>query len=177
MKCPHCGKEVVEGLTTCPHCAKEVSVAAPAQASGFFPATWQKRFINTVIDNVALFIVGGILGVLIGDYSNILALFISVAFFAIFEVLTQKTPGKYLTKTKVVSREGTKPAFGNIIGRSFARLIPFDALSFIYVHPIGWHDSLSATLVVPDSYRCHCSYWYPRNFSDSGSWRCPAEVP
>jgi uncharacterized RDD family membrane protein YckC len=56
-----------------------------------------------------------------------------------------------ITKTKVVSRKtGKKPPFWTIVGRTFARLIPFDGFSFLTENPIGWHDSLSGTMVVND---------------------------
>jgi uncharacterized RDD family membrane protein YckC len=85
--------------------------------------------------------------------SSIVALLLNVLYFVIFEGILQKTPAKYITKTKVVMRDGSKPPLKNIIGRSFARLIPFDQFSFLFgANPVGWHDSLSKTMVVPSSY-------------------------
>ena len=56
------------------------------------------------------------------------------------------TPGKCATNTVIVNEAGNRPNFGQILGRTFARLIPFDALSFFSAR--GWHDSLSGTYVV-----------------------------
>jgi hypothetical protein len=79
----------------------------------------------------------------------ILPLFI--IYYCLFESLWQRTPGKFLTGTKVVNLDGSKPSFLRILGRSFARYIPFDNLSFLFMTR-GWHDYLSKTLVVPKSY-------------------------
>lgn len=71
-------------------------------------------------------------------------------YFVVCEGLWQKTLGKLITKTKVVDREGNKPSFLKILGRSIARYIPFEQFSFLFgSFPVGWHDSLSKTLVVP----------------------------
>ncbi len=149
MFCSHCGHKISEGTEVCSACGKDL---VTAETSSFVTASWQKRFLNLVIDTIALFILGGIMGVLFGDFPNYVSLLVTIVFYIVFEALTQKTPGKFLTKTKVVSRSGLKAPFWNIVGRSCARYIPFDALSFIYVHPIGWHDRASGTLVVADSY-------------------------
>ena len=63
-----------------------------------------------------------------------------------------KTPAKFLTKTKVVTKFGTKPSFWTIVGRTLCRLIPFEAFSFLGSRPVGWHDSISGTLVVNDTF-------------------------
>jgi uncharacterized RDD family membrane protein YckC len=65
------------------------------------------------------------------------------------ESIWQRTLGKLIVGTKVVDRQGNKPSFPKILGRSFARLIPFEFISFMLDgHPIGLHDSLSGTMVV-----------------------------
>lgn len=69
-------------------------------------------------------------------------------YYFIFESLTYKTLGKYVTNTKVVMITGENPTFKAILMRSFCRLIPFDALSFLGTNGKGWHDSISDTYVV-----------------------------
>jgi type II secretory pathway pseudopilin PulG len=50
-------------------------------------------------------------------------------------------------------KDGRKPPLKNILGRSLARYIPFEPFSFLTgSHPMGWHDRLSDTLVVPSNY-------------------------
>ncbi len=74
------------------------------------------------------------------------------AYWVIFEHFFQKTPAKFLTKTKVVTINGYKPSFWNIVGRTLCRFIPFEQFSFLGSTPVGWHDSISKTRVVRDSY-------------------------
>ncbi len=72
-----------------------------------------------------------------------------VLFHTIFEVLFQKTPGKFVTRTHVVNKNGDRPSFIKIVGRNLARLIPFNNVSFLFLTS-GWHDLASATRVVHD---------------------------
>lgn len=76
--------------------------------------------------------------------------FLYVMFLAIFEYFFGKTPGKFLTKTKVVKRNGSKPTFLNFLGRNTARLIPFDPISYLFLKR-GWHDQISGTYVIYDN--------------------------
>jgi uncharacterized RDD family membrane protein YckC len=124
------------------------------------PATILRRLSNFIIDRITAHLLGLVF--------IVTAYFVSEAFFGILyavgiivflgyhlicESLFQKTLGKVITKTKVVDREGNKPTFLRILGRSLARYIPFEPLSYLIgKHPMGWHDSLSKTLVVPDTY-------------------------
>lgn len=57
-----------------------------------------------------------------------------------------RTLAKYITGTKVISIDGEKPTFMQILGRTFSRIVPFDALSFLGEN--GWHDSWSDTRVI-----------------------------
>jgi len=69
-------------------------------------------------------------------------------YFCFFEGIFAATPAKYLTATRVGDEYGNKPRFGIIVKRSLSRLIPFDALSFLFSN--GWHDSISDTYVLND---------------------------
>jgi uncharacterized RDD family membrane protein YckC len=76
---------------------------------------------------------------------------LTVLFYYIgMESLFGKTFGKFITRTRVVNSAGGPPSFGQVVGRSLARFIPFEAFSFFggKGHPVGWHDSLSNTRVV-----------------------------
>jgi uncharacterized RDD family membrane protein YckC len=73
--------------------------------------------------------------------------FISIIlYYLLLEGVFNTTPGKCVTNTTIVNENGQRPRFGQILGRTFARLIPFDALSFFGTR--GWHDGLSGTYVV-----------------------------
>lgn len=69
-----------------------------------------------------------------------------------FEYLANgKSIGKMLTKTRVVSADGTKPTLNQLVKRNFTRIVPFDGFSFLTETPQGWHDRWSDTYVVDDS--------------------------
>ncbi|AZA90866.1 RDD family [Chryseobacterium nakagawai] len=57
-----------------------------------------------------------------------------------------KTVSKYITGTKVISTDGTKPTTQQITYRTLSRIVPFDGLSFLGIN--GWHDSWSDTRVI-----------------------------
>ena len=40
-----------------------------------------------------------------------------------------------------------RPTYGQILGRTFSRFVPFEAFSFL-PSPVGWHDRWSGTRVV-----------------------------
>jgi len=85
----------------------------------------------------------------VGDLEGYVVLFsITILYFGFMETLLSRSIGKYITNTIVVMEDGSKPAVGVIIKRSFCRLIPFDPLSFLNSNSRGWHDSISDTYVV-----------------------------
>ncbi len=119
------------------------------------------RFVNFLIDLIvriflmflisfigSLFIQPTEQGLVILSYVLIFGIFIG--YYTFMEIKFQKTVGKFVTKTKVVRINGEKPENGDIITRTFCRLIPFDSLSFLFVKN-GFHDSLSKTKVVKDT--------------------------
>ncbi len=79
---------------------------------------------------------------------SMLSLFISLTYYGMFESYLQRTPGKFITGTRVIRYDGNNPTEWNILIRSLLRQIPFEAISFIGPLPVGLHDSLSKTLVV-----------------------------
>ncbi|SMO62113.1 Uncharacterized membrane protein YckC, RDD family [Chryseobacterium rhizoplanae] len=67
-------------------------------------------------------------------------------YFLMENYLDGRTVAKYITGTKVISTDGTKPTTQQIIYRSLSRIVPFDALSFLGEN--GWHDKWSETRVI-----------------------------
>ena len=120
------------------------------------------RFANFLIDFIVWLILAFIISFIIGLFvqptdQGIITLFgyvlifgTFIGYYAIMEIKFQKTVGKFVTKTKVVKMNGEKPENGDIITRTFCRLIPFDRLSFLFVKN-GIHDFLSKTKVVKDT--------------------------
>lgn len=120
------------------------------------------RFVNLLIDFIVWLVLAFIISFVIGLFVQptdqgmisligyILIFGTFIAYYAIMEIKFQKTIGKFVTKTKVVKMNGEKPTDGDIITRTFCRLIPFDRLSFLFVKN-GIHDFLSKTKVVKDN--------------------------
>jgi uncharacterized RDD family membrane protein YckC len=72
-------------------------------------------------------------------------------FYFFFEYNWQRTPGKFLTKCRVINEYAEKPDLRQTLLRSLLRLVPFEAFScFADKYSVGWHDRWSKTVVVPD---------------------------
>jgi uncharacterized RDD family membrane protein YckC len=126
-----------------------------------------KRFLNYLIDRVAivgifaaLFFVGGLLenaGVISGviDFADeigavadfVLTALGTVFYYTLMESTFGRSLGKLVTGTKVINLEGKRPKVLTLLGRSFARLVPFEPFSF-FGNGGGWHDRWTDTRVV-----------------------------
>lgn len=71
---------------------------------------------------------------------------VTVAYYFVCEKTMQRTIGKFATNAVVINQYAEAPNDGSLIGRSFARLVPFEALSCLSDR--GWHDTWSKTYVV-----------------------------
>src|ERR1035437_6091988 len=103
-----------------------------------------KRFGNYIIDLIAIIIIEVILIPCISffiypEISNTNSItfkfYFYIGFFLyyfLFEVFTNKTLGKILTKTIVVDKKGNKPSIFKIFIRTICRLIPFDMFTFLF---------------------------------------------
>ena len=81
---------------------------------------------------------------------RLLGIAVIVVYYFIMESIAGKTLGKLLLKTRVVNMKGEKPTSKQILGRSFARVVPFEAFSFLGSSDRGWHDKWSNTMVVKE---------------------------
>ncbi len=117
------------------------------------------RFVNCIVDIFAAYIVvwGTIfVAAIILPFVEhpvvftILMLGSWFAYYAIMELLFQKTLGKILTRTRVVKLNGDRPGQGEIVVRTFIRFVPFDAITYLFMTH-GLHDALSKTKVIRDS--------------------------
>ncbi len=116
------------------------------------------RFLHFVIDTFAWLVVASLIGfllnpLLIDSNQNILVyLILAASFFGYYvfmETSYQKTLGKFITKTKVITIDGKKPSTADITRRTACRLIPFDRVSYFLLSN-GFHDKLSDTTVVKE---------------------------
>ena len=128
-----------------------------------------RRFFNLLIDTMVCWLLafvaafayvfyqvsqhGGVdlpqQGNLLRDYA--IGVAVMLLYYIPLEALFGCTLGKLITGTRVVSGDGGKPSWGQVAGRTFARLIPFEAFSVLFSkdwQSRGWHDALPRTWVV-----------------------------
>jgi uncharacterized RDD family membrane protein YckC len=140
----------------------------PFEVSDDIIASQGKRFLNYIIDVIFIYIIIFALSIFIGIVASILGnesyliwlenisdlegyvvfFVIMIPYYTLFEVFLGRTIGKFLTGTIVVDENGQKVNSQLILKRTFCRIIPFDALSFLGTPSRGWHDSMSDTYVV-----------------------------
>lgn len=124
------------------------------------------RFVNYIVDIIAILCLIFVFGVVMAIIANLfvlddlmykmgnlsdfegrlLFLAISIFYYSIFEGIFGRSFGKLITGTIVVDENGEKPSFSIIFKRTLCRLIPFEGFSFLGSR--GWHDSISGTYVV-----------------------------
>lgn len=137
---------------------------APKADPQRYLASSGKRLANYLLDRLGasllFFVVGFFFSSVVGPVEDrfagiygLLILAILPGYWVLFEHFMGKTPAKFLTKTKVVTKQGEKPSFPTVVLRTVCRFIPFEPFSFLGNKPIGWHDSISGTLVVDDTYQ------------------------
>ncbi len=125
-----------------------------------------KRLLNYIIDAMAISLIQTILVNTFGFLEKIplggsffygykvvfgLNVFFTPIYYILAEYLSDgKTLGKLITKTRAVTLTGDKPTLNQIIGRSFARVIPFEPFSYLGDQTNGWHDRMSETIVIDE---------------------------
>jgi len=123
-------------------------------------ASTGQRFGTMILDYIFYFIFAFILGIVsyligLGDViqnmnDNILGIIILIIYYVPQETFSGRTLGKLITGTKAVSEDGTNLTFGQALGRTLCRFIPFEAFSFLGRRgmPRGWHDKIPKTKVI-----------------------------
>jgi len=131
----------------------------------FQKASLLKRFLNLLIDYLAIMHFSIFVGVLLGmffvgigktEWVAILKnthINVALSWFLIFiyyvvceHYLNGMTLGKYATQTQVRSISGEKANLDDIIVRTLLRLIPLEPISIFFGK--SWHDQYSSTMVV-----------------------------
>jgi uncharacterized RDD family membrane protein YckC len=165
--CTECGKKTKEGAKFCDGCGHNLSNNPDKQKNvnsirKVEVTSSSKRLINFLLDNIigavgSIFILAfifGLLGLTTGyEDDSFWTLWGGVAIFLYFflcEFFWGKTLGKVFTRTRVVMESGEKPTIGAIFIRTLVRFIPLEIFSFSGSYPVGWHDSVSKTLVIDD---------------------------
>lgn len=75
---------------------------------------------------------------------------ITFLYYLFFEGIWRRTPGKWLSLTKVVSANGKKATFGQVIVRSIVRVVGVILIDSLFLPILGktLHDFASKTYVV-----------------------------
>lgn len=115
------------------------------------------RFLNFLIDFIVFSVLGTFFLVFLKKYTNLFqgetgiydrlfSLFMYFVYYLLFEFFTHTTPGKLVTRTKVVAEDFS---FGSILARSALRLIPLEPLTiFFNEEKLCWHDQFSKTKTI-----------------------------
>jgi uncharacterized RDD family membrane protein YckC len=126
----------------------------------FVPSSNGKRFANAAVD---LFICICLFSPMLPAFAFLapieekfgeqtaLWLFVILSrliYYIVFESVFKATPGKFITESRVLTDDEQMPNLDKVLGRTFARFIPFEAFSFFGDR--GWHDSISKTKVVDE---------------------------
>ncbi len=129
--------------------------------TAIIPSGWLKRSLNALIDGILYgSLAAGLLVWLNGVYEPELTdimLFLygwmaftvaGIIYYTAWEGATGRTPGKWLTGTKVfVAHNVTRPSWKRSLVRSLSRFIPFEPFSLFSARPVGWHDFFAGTVV------------------------------
>ena len=135
----------------------------------FQKASLLKRFLNLLIDYMAILHLSILVGVLLGMVFVVLGKnelvnvfknpYVSIAisgiviflyYFLCELFLKGKTLGKFATKTSVRNTSGERASSKEILIRSATRLIPLEPVSIFLGKDKAWHDDFSSTIVVDD---------------------------
>lgn len=120
------------------------------------------RFLHSVIDPICAYLCAILIififrflidfteSIAFGLLYIILAFSGFVGYYLVMEIKFQKTVAKFLTRTKVVATDGSRPSEKKIILRTMVRFFPLDGLSYLFLRE-GFHDSFSGTRVVKDN--------------------------
>lgn len=109
------------------------------------------RLANYLIDFVVIIMITIVLTIIFGSLTGsekLLIWGVAFVYYFILESLTGQTLGKVITHTKVVMKDGSKANVIRIFMRSFLRIVPIDALSYLFGRNDGLHDLLSGTRLV-----------------------------
>lgn len=151
--------------------AAQIADTMPQERLEIEPAGRWRRFFNLLIDYACfsllmmlvlvpyatwLYLDGGDAALEVLDEPNLLrdygvGIGAMLLYYIPLEGFFGFTVGKLITGTRVVNEDGGRPRWGQIVGRTFARLIPFEPFSVLFSNHKerrGWHDSLPKTYVV-----------------------------
>ncbi len=165
VRCMHCGNvsEFDTGYRVTPQFESiaEEKILPVEHKPDYTAASFGKRITNYIIDVIVVTILLNITGYYLqleiitpkGELTEtgiLVMLIIIPVYYLLMEYSLGKTMGKIITKTKVISTDGSKPSFLQCMVRALTRLLPMEQFSGLFFNGIFWHDSIPKTLVVDD---------------------------
>lgn len=131
-------------------------------------ASRRQRLVTIIIDTIVFIILTVLVRVFapflyyVFDYDGLLIwiselspaamVTINIGIFVLYYVLmewqAQRTLGKFVSGTKVVLADGTRPGLGAIVLRTACRYIPLEVFSVFGEGGRMWHDSIPNTYVI-----------------------------
>lgn len=143
-----------------PYSAPATPVADPVDAGAQRPASKLQRLFTFVVDYAGVMLVSMVAGFVIALVGGgealeattpvqemLFGVALYFGYYAVFEGLWSRTPGKWICGTVVLAQGGGRPSFGQVLGRTAARFIPFEFLSLLGSSGKAWHDTLAKTMV------------------------------
>src|SRR5262249_16914653 len=100
---------------------------------------WLFAMLVTFVIGVALAALGNTAWIRHDVAIQFLGMGLFTTYYLVFEATFGWTVAKLITGTRVVDENGHKPGFMNLLGRSLARNVPFEAFSFLGRTGVGWH--------------------------------------
>ncbi|MBA3898729.1 MAG: RDD family protein [Bacteroidetes bacterium] len=121
-------------------------------------ASKKKRLINFIIDIITIVILVAItvqIEFMVDNKMPIKILRVLIIYGGCYipmEYFFGKTVGKFVTRSRVVNRDGSKITFRTAVIRYLCRWIPFESVSLALGYDAkAWHDMLSKTYVIQES--------------------------
>jgi uncharacterized RDD family membrane protein YckC len=138
------------------------TVAASSVDSAGTRASGPQRFLTVILDTAFVYVFAFLIGILLAIFGLSRALetlpefLFGITIYALYyipqEFFSGRTLGKRIMKTRVVRFDGAPATFGQVVGRTFCRFIPFEFASFFGTQerggPLGWHDKIPRTVVI-----------------------------
>jgi uncharacterized RDD family membrane protein YckC len=131
--------------------------AEPASTTTMYFAGIGTRFIASIVDSIFLGIIGGVLGVVIGneDSNTLISVLIGLAYYVIMIGSSGQTLGCRLMHIRVVTTDnGQVPGYGTATVRYLSSFISAFVLMLGYIWAFfnpqrqTWHDMIARTYVV-----------------------------
>jgi uncharacterized RDD family membrane protein YckC len=122
--------------------------------AAYAEATKWQRFFNYLIDYCIIYLIPYVVKASFALQWSLweevtFSYLVYLGYYLLFEGMAAgRTPGKLATRTRAVMLSGEPLTFGKVLGRTFARIVPFEVFSAFGDRP--WHDGWTDTRVIKE---------------------------